>query len=167
MGKQGSCLLAGIVGSLMLAAPLHAQFGPPEPQGSGPKLSPPTVFPAPGTYPTTESVTLLDEDAAATIHYTFDGSTPTSKSLVYDPANLLFLGGIYVFQVKQRNAEIQVSFRHFLMLLQDIIERRRGDLVVPFLKLGSAISIFRLRIIRLYGYCLYKGLKSSVKIICL
>jgi glyoxylase-like metal-dependent hydrolase (beta-lactamase superfamily II) len=74
---------------------LHAQFGPPEPQGSGPKLSPPTVFPAPGSYPTTESITLLDDDPQATIHYTLDGSMPTSKSTVYDPKQLLFLGGIY------------------------------------------------------------------------
>jgi Chitobiase/beta-hexosaminidase C-terminal domain len=64
---------------------LHAQFGPPEPQGSGPKLEPPTVFPDPGTYPTTEYVTLMDADPQATIHYTWDGSNPTSKSPVYDP----------------------------------------------------------------------------------
>ena len=74
---------------------LHAQFGPPEPQGSGPRLDPPTVFPDPGTYPTTESVTLLDTDPQATIHYTWDGSMPTSKSPVYDPSQVLFIGGIY------------------------------------------------------------------------
>jgi len=74
---------------------LHAQFGPPEPQGSGPKLNAPTVFPAPGTYPTTESVTLLDDDPEATIHYTFDGSAPTSKSPIYDPLQVLFIAGIY------------------------------------------------------------------------
>lgn len=74
---------------------LHAQFGPPEPQGSGPKLEPPTTFPAPGTFPTTESVTLMDADSNATIHYTWDGSAPTSKSPVYDPLQVLFIGGIY------------------------------------------------------------------------
>ncbi len=74
---------------------LQAQFGPPEPQGSGPKLEPPTVFPDPGTYPTTESVTLMDADPQATIHYTWDGSNPTSKSPVYDPSQVLFIGGIY------------------------------------------------------------------------
>jgi glyoxylase-like metal-dependent hydrolase (beta-lactamase superfamily II) len=53
------------------------------------------VFPEPGTFPTTESITLLDDDPQATIHYTFDGSAPTSKSPVYDPLQVLFIGGIY------------------------------------------------------------------------
>ena len=90
------------VASLLFSAVLlfgasisHAQFGPPEPQGSGPKLDPPTAFPLPGTYPTTESVTLMNADPQATIHYTLDGSSPTSKSPVYDPRQLLFVGGIY------------------------------------------------------------------------
>jgi len=74
---------------------LQAQFGPPEPQGSGPKLDAPTVFPEPGTYPTTESITLLNSDPQATIHYTWDGSMPTSKSPVYDPLQVLFMGGVY------------------------------------------------------------------------
>jgi glyoxylase-like metal-dependent hydrolase (beta-lactamase superfamily II) len=82
--------------AMLLAAPLlRAQFGPPEPQGFGPKLSPPKVFPEPGTYPTTESITLLDDDPQATIHYTFDGSVPTSKSPVYDLSQVLFIAGIY------------------------------------------------------------------------
>jgi glyoxylase-like metal-dependent hydrolase (beta-lactamase superfamily II) len=74
---------------------LQAQFGPPEPQGSGPKLSPPVAFPASGTFPTTESITLMDADPQATIHYTLDGSSPTSKSPTYDPLQVLFVGGIY------------------------------------------------------------------------
>jgi glyoxylase-like metal-dependent hydrolase (beta-lactamase superfamily II) len=76
-------------------AAAHAQFGPQEPQGSGPKLNPPTVFPPAGTFPTTESITLLDDDPQATIHYTLDGSEPTSKSPVYDPLRVLFIAGIY------------------------------------------------------------------------
>ena len=81
---------------VLVATPLlNAQFGPAEPQGSGPKLNPPTVFPEPGTYPTTESIALLDDDPQATIHYTFDGSVPTSKSPVFDSSHLLFINGIY------------------------------------------------------------------------
>lgn len=72
-----------------------AQFGPPEPQGSGPKLAAPTAFPAPGTFPTTESITLSDAEPNATIYYTWDGSAPTRKSLVYDPRQVLFVGGVY------------------------------------------------------------------------
>lgn len=71
------------------------QFGPPEPQGHGPKLPAPTSFPAPGTYPTTESVTLRDSEPGATIHYTWDGSAPNSRSPVYDPLQVLFIGGVY------------------------------------------------------------------------
>ncbi|HEV2134578.1 MAG TPA: MBL fold metallo-hydrolase [Terracidiphilus sp.] len=74
---------------------LPAQFGPPEPQGSGPKLAAPTAFPLPGVFPTTESVALSDADPHATIYYTWDGSAPTRKSAVYDPRQLLFIGGIY------------------------------------------------------------------------
>ena len=74
---------------------LWAQFGPQESQGSGPKLAPPTAFPASGTFPTTESVTLMDADPEAVIHYTWDGSAPNSKSPVYDPLQLLFIGGVY------------------------------------------------------------------------
>ncbi len=85
-----------VIFALLMAMPrLRGQFGPPEPQGSGPKLNPPTVFPKPGTYPTTESITLLDDDPLATIHYTFDGSIPTTKSPAYDPSQLLFITGIY------------------------------------------------------------------------
>ncbi len=72
-----------------------AQFGPREPEPPGPPLPTPTAFPAPGTYPTTESVTLMDADPHVTIHYTLDGSDPTSKSPVYDPTHLLFITGVY------------------------------------------------------------------------
>lgn len=84
--------------AVFLAAGPHlllAQFGPPEPQGSGPKLSAPTAFPAPGSFPTTDSITLSEADPTATIYYTWDGSAPTHRSPVYDPHQLLFIGGVY------------------------------------------------------------------------
>jgi hypothetical protein len=94
MKRLNTAVLAGMF--VVLSSPaLLAQFGPPEPQGNGPKLSPPTAFPAPGTFPTTESITLSDADPNATIYYTWDGSTPTRKSLVYDPRQVLFIGGVY------------------------------------------------------------------------
>jgi glyoxylase-like metal-dependent hydrolase (beta-lactamase superfamily II) len=37
----------------------------------------------------------MDADPQATIHYTWDGSMPSSKSAVYDPSQVLFIGGIY------------------------------------------------------------------------
>ena len=93
IGGLMSCGLAlAVAGGFML---LHAQFGPPPDQGHGPKLPAPTAFPSSGTFPTTESVTLLDSEPGATIHYTLDGSVPTAKSPSYDPAQLLFITGFY------------------------------------------------------------------------
>lgn len=80
---------------LIFTPTIGAQFGPPAPQGQGPKLASPTAFPPSGTFPTTESVTLLDSEPRAAIHYTLDGSAPTAKSPVYDPTQLLFVTGIY------------------------------------------------------------------------
>ena len=62
-------------------------------QGAG--LPAPTAFPPPGTFSTTESVTLLDSDPRATIHYTIDGSAPTAASPVFDPWRLIFIAGLY------------------------------------------------------------------------
>ena len=71
------------------AAPQRGGGAPP-----GPRLPLPTVFPAPGTYATTLSVTLLDADARAEIHYTLDGSVPTAASPRFDPVKLFFLGAV-------------------------------------------------------------------------
>lgn len=43
----------------------------------------PTFSPAPGSYTSTESVTILDDDASAGIYYTTDGSAPTASSRKY------------------------------------------------------------------------------------
>ncbi len=61
----------------------------------GAKLPPPTVFPAPGTYFNTTSLSLRDEVPGTEIHYTWDGSEPTASSPVYDPREVLFIGGVY------------------------------------------------------------------------
>lgn len=46
-------------------------------------VAPPSFSPAPGTYTSTQSVTLSDSSVGATIYYTTDGSTPTTSSTVY------------------------------------------------------------------------------------
>src|SRR6185437_16381336 len=61
----------------------------------GARLPAPTAFPPSGTFSTTESVTLLDSDPRATIHYTIDGSVPTAASPVFDPWRLIFVAGLY------------------------------------------------------------------------
>ena len=81
--------------ALLLAAPAFAQFGPPPPPQNGPKLAMPKVFPAPGTYPTTESVTLIAPEDGAQIRYTWDGSAPNDQSPLWDPQKLLFIAGVY------------------------------------------------------------------------
>jgi hypothetical protein len=72
-----SCTLLFVV---IVSVFLRAQFGPQEPQGSGPKLNAPTVFPPPGIYPTTESITLLDDDPQATITTHSTAACPRPKA---------------------------------------------------------------------------------------
>lgn len=89
---------AGIIALLCILAPCafaQDQFGPPANQPTGPKLAAPTIFPLPGTFPTTESLTLLDATGAARIHYTLNGSMPTEESPSAGLNQLLFLSGIY------------------------------------------------------------------------
>ena len=71
------------------------QAAPPPPPSSSARLPAPTAFPRPGTFPTTESVTLLDSNSRATIHYTLDGSVPTAASPTFDRWRLLFIAGLY------------------------------------------------------------------------
>jgi Chitobiase/beta-hexosaminidase C-terminal domain/Metallo-beta-lactamase superfamily len=86
----------GAVLAVMAICPaLHAHFGPRPPQGRGPKLPAPTAFPPSGIFPTTESVTLLDVEPGAAIHYTLDGRVPTAESPVFNPSKLIFLAGFY------------------------------------------------------------------------
>src|SRR6185437_5988978 len=59
------------------------------------KLPPPTVFPAPGTYSNTTSLSLQDAVPGAEIHYTWDGSEPTAGSPVFNPREVLFISGVY------------------------------------------------------------------------
>ena len=90
--RNGCFLVLCALASCALA---QDQFGAPSNQPTGPKLPTPSVFPLPGTFPTTESLTLLDAEPGTQIHYTFNGSTPTEKSPTAGVDQLLFLSGIY------------------------------------------------------------------------
>ena len=50
------------------------------------QASAPTFSPAAGTYTTAQTVTISDATAGATIHYTSNGTTPTTASNVYSGA---------------------------------------------------------------------------------
>lgn len=55
----------------------------PSPPPAPSSLAAPVVQPAAGTYDDTQSVTISEADAGATVYYTTDGSTPTASSNVY------------------------------------------------------------------------------------
>lgn len=59
------------------------------------RLPAPTIFPAPGTYFNTTSLSLMDAAHGAEIHYTWDGSEPNARSPVFDPHGVLFVAGLY------------------------------------------------------------------------
>jgi glyoxylase-like metal-dependent hydrolase (beta-lactamase superfamily II) len=61
----------------------------------GAKLPQPTIFPAPGTYFNTTSLSLREEVPGTEIHYTWDGTEPTASSPLYDQREVLFVGGVY------------------------------------------------------------------------
>ena len=54
----------------------------------------PTAFPAAGTYAVTTRITVLCDTPGATIHYTTDGSVPTTASALFDAYNLPVLEAI-------------------------------------------------------------------------
>ena len=51
-----------------------------------PTAATPAFSPAPGTYTSSQSITLSDSTPGAVIHYTTDGTTPTASSAVYGSA---------------------------------------------------------------------------------
>ena len=64
-------------------------------EAMGAKLPTPTIFPPPGTYSNTTSLSLMDAAPGAEIHYTWDGSDPSASSPVFDPRTVLFMAGVY------------------------------------------------------------------------
>ena len=59
------------------------------------QLPAPTIFPPPGTYSNTTSLSLMDAAPGSEIHYTWDGSEPNAGSPVFDPHTVLFIAGVY------------------------------------------------------------------------
>jgi len=60
--------------------------------GVQPTTATPTFSPAPGVYSSTVNITLADSTSGSTIHYTTDGSNPTSTSPTYTGAIVLNTG---------------------------------------------------------------------------
>jgi glyoxylase-like metal-dependent hydrolase (beta-lactamase superfamily II) len=84
--------VVAMVAAVAAGAAVRAQRGA---EPTGPRLPAPTAFPASGTYAIPLSVTLLEADPRAEVHYTLDGSVPTASSPRFDPARLFFLGAVY------------------------------------------------------------------------
>src|SRR3569833_4795402 len=82
--------LIALMASVISAPMLGQQAGPAEG-----RLPAPTIFPAPGTYFNTTSLSLMDAVPGAENHYTWDGSEPNAGSPVYDPHGVLFIAGLY------------------------------------------------------------------------
>jgi glyoxylase-like metal-dependent hydrolase (beta-lactamase superfamily II) len=82
-----------VLAVVICSAPAGAQIAS-ESDANAPAAATPTAFPAPGTYPTTYSVTLLSTTLGAEIHYTLDGTAPTSSSPTFDPYKLLWVGAV-------------------------------------------------------------------------
>lgn len=59
------------------------------------KLPPPAIYPTPGTYSNTTSLSLLSNVPGGEIHYTLDGSEPNASSPIFDPRGVLFIAGVY------------------------------------------------------------------------
>jgi glyoxylase-like metal-dependent hydrolase (beta-lactamase superfamily II) len=59
------------------------------------KLPTPTIYPAPGTYSNTTSLSLADKEPGVEIRYTWDGSEPNATSALFDPQGTLFMAGLY------------------------------------------------------------------------
>jgi glyoxylase-like metal-dependent hydrolase (beta-lactamase superfamily II) len=66
-------------------------------EGAAPSVRtpPPTIFPPPGTYSNTTSLSLSDPAPEVRIHYTWDGSEPNESSPVFNPHGVLFIAGLY------------------------------------------------------------------------
>ena len=79
---------------LLVVALVPAARGQPT-EASGARLPAPTIFPPPGTYTNTTSLSLMDAVPGAEIHYTWDGSEPSANSAVFDPHGVLFIAGVY------------------------------------------------------------------------
>jgi Chitobiase/beta-hexosaminidase C-terminal domain len=58
----------------------------------------PTLSPAPGSYTSTQTITLSDSTPGAVIYYTTDGTTPTTRSAMYSPSTPLQISSTTTIQ---------------------------------------------------------------------
>ena len=73
----GEIILTSSAGDQGMAVPVTLTIG------GGTSAATPTFTPPGGSYPSTQSVTILDATRGAAIHYTTDGTLPTASSSVY------------------------------------------------------------------------------------
>lgn len=84
-----------LLSTLLLSSMFFSQdFGPPRRDPKLLSVSMPTAFPLPGTYATTNSISLFCDTPGAEIHYTLDGTRPNASSPLFDPYKLLVVGAV-------------------------------------------------------------------------
>ncbi|UAK25244.1 MBL fold metallo-hydrolase [Sphingomonas nostoxanthinifaciens] len=88
--RTGATLLAGAAALLAYGPGIVTRA-----DAATAKLPAPTIFPAPGRYTNTTGVRLLEATPGTEIHYTRDGSVPTSSSPIFDQRTALFVEGRY------------------------------------------------------------------------
>jgi hypothetical protein len=79
-----------------------------------PQTPTPVISPAPGSYPVGQLITLTDAIPTATIRYTTDGTTPTTKSTFYSkPFPLMGAETIKAIAISTDDAESNVASAAF------------------------------------------------------
>jgi len=113
------------------------------PSASNNQTATPTAFPASGSFGVTQRITLLSDTPGAVIHYTMDGSTPTTESPVFDPYILPVLeatenvaGGTTPYEIKALAVKEGMPASKVATFSYSIVRRAKGEYVFKEIRPG-------------------------------